>query len=229
MKLNVITAVLLFGLSGFLVATGANGEEIPITFKETIIGSMSEAKIESANADRIVVSISINFEFDRAIKAFDNYLKKRGDFIKGCSKRLYWAGGTKIREAGKILKLSSRVRYEQWTCTKIFGKRLKTRLFRDTKTVHWQLRFDKKEWKIIAHLENIKKFPGSLEKWFGLKFKKEIDIPVPQNCGKCPCEETFQPKLKRSNFSQSSDGNVVLDLAVSFENDLVRVAQCFSK
>lgn len=73
----------------------------------------------------------------------DNYLSGRGDFIDGCSKRLFWAGSTSIRGTGEILKLSSRARYEQWKCIRILGKEVKTRLFRDTKTVHWELSFDR--------------------------------------------------------------------------------------
>lgn len=226
MKLNVITAFLFFCLPGFLVVASVNGKEIPIKFKGQKIGSVFTEKIKiSEDADRIIVATPI--EFDSITQAIDNYLKKQGDFIDGCSKRLYWVGGTSIRETGKVLKLSSRARYEQWSCTKIFGKRLKTRLFRDTKTVHWELFFDQEKSKIIARLTNIKNFPGSLERWFGLTFEKEIDIPVPEQCGKCSCKETVDPKLERADFSQPSDGKVVLEMAVSFKKDFAMALRCF--
>lgn len=225
MQLSVITSVLLLCLSGFWVADGASGKEIPTKFKGQKIGSVFTENIKiTEDVDRLVVTTPI--EFHSFTGTVDAYLQGRGDFIDGCSKRLYWAGDTSIRGTGEILKLSSRVRYEQWICAKIFGKRLKTRLFRDTKTVHWNLYLDKEKLKIVARLKDIKNFSDSLERRLGLTFEKEIDIPVPEKCGKCQCDKAFDPRLERSNFDQSS-GKVVLGMTVSFKIDVATAAKCF--
>ena len=83
--------------------------------------------------------------------------------------RLYWVGPTRLRGVGQpgTILLTSRARYESWTYIDIGIDKIKTRNFRDTKTVDLSLGVN---WKnqtdtlsLNYEIQNIRTFPGSIE------------------------------------------------------------------
>lgn len=109
---------------------------------------------------------SLGTELDTHIKA-----RKRGG---SCSKRLYWVGPTRIiGQTGDTLHMSTRARFELWTCGLI-----KTRILRDTKTLDANVRFIVTDDAISVRgeLANIRNFPNwaehILKAWFNVDFAK---------------------------------------------------------
>ena len=228
MFVKFMAIALFFGMS-FSATMTANSQEFPITFNGLNVGAIERFKIDNIDPNRIV--FLTNIRFDSLPENIDTYLRQRGDFISGCSKRLYWVGNTSIRGVGTTLKLSSRARYEQWTCIKVLGKRIKTRLIQDTKTLDWDLSLEQNgiEFAVIARLTNIRNFPNFLENEFRLRVEKEIKIPIPSRCGKCWCRDiqaNLDLKLEKADFSQRSDGKINLEVAISLKNDVMALVGC---
>ena len=68
-----------------------------------------------------------------------------------------------VREAGAALRLTSRVRYEQWACSSLDN----ARLLRETRAVQWSVRVPRAPIErvvVAAALEDIVDFPDSVER-----------------------------------------------------------------
>ncbi len=143
-------------------------------------------------------------------EAIDRFLKEQGNLLQHGSRRLYWVGATVIREAaGPTLKLTSRLRYEQWFCA--IG--VKTRLFRNGKTVEWELTVIDygRELRIVARVTNIRNLSPHLERMLGLRVERKIRIPVPMP----PEEACGDFELEEIEFSRDANRRVCLEATVS--------------
>ena len=222
MKYFTIAAiVVLFWASP---SSAGKHQELDIKLQGRKIGSVENISIKGTDNDPSRLLIYLTANFGSFAQDLDHILRSKGNF-KGCSTRIYWTGNTSVRGTGKSLRLSSRLRYEKWWCKKILGKRMKGRIFRDTKTVHWRLfinpaQIDKI--KISAQLENIKNFPDDLENLLKLRIPKEIKVPIPARCGKCKCKkftDSFKPEFTGSDFS-SANGDVRIRVGFSIKGTL---------
>ena len=178
--------------------------------------------------------VRLTASFPSFTQTLDRELRKRGNF-GGCSSRLYWAGSTSIRQHGASLKLSSRVRYEQyeqWVCgIPIIGDE---RIFRDTKTVHWRVfvepaRLD--NLRISAQVENVTNLQNDLERALGLRIREDLRIPLPAYCGKCQCSQiinSLRPVVEAAQFSRADGGKVRLTVTFSVANDLTAALSCLN-
>ena len=231
MKFSLLLATLvIFSMSSVL----AEGFSIPIPYQKRTIGNVRITEIEFDKKNNRKLWIYLTASFPNFTRNLDQILKSKGNF-KGCSTRIYWGGNTSVRNTGMSLGLSSRLRYEKWWCKKILGKRMKGRIFRDTKRVHWRLFINPgsiDEIKIGARMENILNFPNDLERLLRLRVRKEIDVPIPVRCGNCKCSQinkSLKPEIKSVNFSRA-DGNISLRVRLSI---LVKVnkglSNCLSR
>ena len=203
-----------------------------VTHEGDRIGKL-EVKIDEDSLIRERIQSELIVHFDNLPDFIDDFITSKGDLPRSCSKRLYWVGNTHVRNTGRNLDLSSRVRYEQWLCAW-----LKTWLFRDTKTIDWHLeiqwgRRDSSERILVAQVDNIRNFPNWLEDWLGLRFRKKVSFSIPKRCGKCLCSEietVADPQLGSVNFSTDSSSRVVMTASVSFLNLPVEsIEQCVSR
>ena len=201
--------------------------EFEIPYDGQRIGSV-KIDIVPDTTDQSRALVSAAARFDSFTQTLDRILGSRGDFLGGCSKRLYWAGGTRVRDAGASLGLASRARYEQWLCGAI-----KTRLLRDTKTFHWRVlvRANRIEnIRLEARVENIENFPNDLERAFGLRVTEILRLPIPARCGKCSCSEMtrdLEPVFRGAQFSMDG-GTLRLKVEFSIKNDLLVIMPCMS-
>ena len=140
-------------------------------------------------------------------------------------------GGTSIRHYGASLGLSSRVRYEQWVC----GFLGDHRIFRDTRTIEWRLfvepnRLDKL--RISAQVDNVRNLQNDLEQLLNLRVREDIAIPLPIDCGGCPCDQVIsdlQPAVDDFRFEDAGDGAVRVTVAFSIASDLSDVLGCLAR
>ena len=209
-------------------ASAGKHQELDIKLQGRKIGYVENIRIKAADNDPSRLLIYLTANFGSFAQNLDRILRSKGNF-KGCSTQIYWSGNTSVRGTGKSLGLSSRLRYEKWWCKKILGKRMKGRIFRDTKTVHWRL-FIKPapidKIKIGARVENILNFPDDLERLLKIRVPKEIKInfPIPKSCGKCKCKkftDSFKPEFTGSDFS-SANGDVRIRVGFSIKGTLTK-------
>ncbi len=214
------------------------------TFAEEITVYEEDLKLGGDHNDAIEVTISkeslgqprieseLIIDFDNLPHVVDSKMKALGN-MGSCSRRVYWAGNTKVKGRGETLQLSSRVRYEQWACSKIFGNWLRTRIFRDTKTVLWSLFLDWKEEPVVtAQVDNIKNFPDWVEEKLSLRHRKDLRFKIPRQCGACSCSDVkaeLKPKLDSVSFSGASQ-EVTLKASISFNNlSIGEITKCLSQ
>ena len=207
----------------------SNNVQLDIRYKQRSIGSITEVRLEGDKKDPSRLLIYVTGKFNSFAKDLDDTLRKMGNF-GSCTQRLFWTGSTSIRGTGKVLSLSSRARYEKWYCKRILGRWIRSRIFRDTKTINWVVylqpgQLDKIA--VVAELQNIKNFPNWAEKWVG-EIKKEIKIPIPVSCGKCNCSKfatSLQPNLEKTEFSQTST-SIQLKFVLSVRGELTELLKC---
>ena len=219
----VIISILVISVS---LVHADNHDNLDIRFKDRSIGSITNIVIRGDAKDPSIILIDVVAEFPSFADSIDRALKDIGNF-GSCSKRIFWAGGTSFLDTGNVLRLASRARYEQWYCDKIFGK---SRLFRDTKTIHWVVfvkhgPLDNIE--IGARLQNIKNFPNWAERWLG-KVEKTTRIPIPVRCGKCACSKvlpSLKPTLRSVKFSRMQH-LITTEMSFSIKGDFTKVLPC---
>lgn len=157
-----------------------------ITLEGRQVGTVENIDMwsDGSNADRI--NIVVKASFDNFAADVDRYLDNKGFFQNRCSRRIYWVGDTAVLETGSALRLSSRVRYEQWACSSLGD----ARLLRETRNVHWSVSVPRapiESVAVTAALEDIVDFPDLVERTFGLRVREDIPIPLPETCGRCEC------------------------------------------
>lgn len=192
-----------------LLPSTATAEVPQIKIDGQEIGVLEDIDISGGdNDDR--TRITLTARFWNLPRDLDANLKARGNILGKCSQRLYWVGNTRITEYGPILRLTSRLRYEQWLCSSLF----KTRLLRDTKTVRWSVFINPSslaDLSVHIRLDDVVNFPDDLERWFDLRIQRSIPIPIPQTCGRCPCSYITQetgPTFDSVNFAAHNDHSI---------------------
>ena len=178
-----------------------------ITLEGRQVGTVESIDLWNDYGDTDRVNLVVKASFPAFEADVDRYLRGRGFFRNRCSRRIYWVGDTSVLEAGSVLRLSSRVRYEQWACTSLGD----ARLLSETRSVHWSLyvaRAPLSEVAVTATLDDIVDFPDTVERMFGLRVREEIPIPIPPACGACDCSaviELLQPAFEAIAFSDQGD------------------------
>lgn len=208
--------VLATAIQDLTVALGKDSQRPPVG-----------VPVKSANSTD-PVQIVLAADFPQFTGTLDRMLHERGDFLDGCSKRLLWIGETSIQDAGESLVLSSKVRYEQWICSWLGD----ARLFWDTRVVQWRISVNSApldELRLVAEVANVKGLNNTLEDIFGLRFRKEIDIPFPADCGNCECSQVadlINATLESTRFLQTGDGAVRVEATFSISGDLTNLLKC---
>lgn len=128
-----------------------------------------------SNANIVNIQNQLEFELSNFTQLIDNSLGKAGDLDQSCSKDIHWKGQTSIVNVSKDkIRLKSRVRFESWTCGKAFGKRWKTRNFRSTNWVTYDISINndsKGSLQFNVAVGDVKHFPGELEQYL----RKNLD------------------------------------------------------
>lgn len=226
-----ILTIIWIVLACVALAPMAKADEVgsPIRLGDDTVGRISSVELQSDREDPSKLLLRIGAKFDSFARDFDRIVKGMGN-MGSCSDRFFWIGNTKVRSAGSVLTLTSRARYEKWACMKAFGKPIKSRLLRITRSVNWHIGVNTGPLDAIelrATVDDIKNFPNWIEGWFGhmgTKFK----IPIPENCGKCKCtkvQSALQPNLKNVSFVRSGE-SVRMDLEFSLNQNLAGALQC---
>ena len=178
-----------------------------ITLEGRQVGAVESIDMWSDPGNTARVNVMVKASFDDFEADLDRYLDGKGYFQNRCSQRIYWVGDTAIREAGTALRLTSRVRYEQWACSSL-GE---ARLLRETRAVQWSVRVPRAPIErvvVAAALEDIVDFPDAVERMFGLRVSEEIPIPLPERCGTCDCDEVVEllkPVFEAIAFTDRGD------------------------
>ena len=178
-----------------------------ITLEERQVGTVESIDIWNDYGDLDRMNVVVKASFPDFAADVDRYLQGRGLFRNRCSRRIYWVGDTAVLEAGSVLRLSSRVRYEQWACSSLGN----ARLLSETRSVHWSVSVARApigEVAITATLDDIVDFPDGVERTFGLRVREEIPIPIPPTCGRCDCSEVLeqlQPAFEAIAFFDRGD------------------------
>ena len=227
MKYCAITVAIV----AILWTSSVSAEGLDIKLQGRRIGSVENIIIEGDDEDSSRLLINLTAKFGSFTQDLDRFLRSKGNFAKKCSTRIYWSGNTSVRGTGKGLRLSSRLRFEKWICKKVFGKAIRTKIVRDTKTVHWRLfikraRID--QIRISAQVENIKNFPDDLEKLLGLRIREEIKVPIPARCGKCKCSQitdSLKPVFENVKFWRT-DETIHVKVEFSILGDVTKLSHC---
>ena len=192
----------------FVTAGAIHGTAITLEGRQ--VGTLESIDMWTDQGTAERVNIVVKASFGDFAADMDRYLDGRGFFQNRCSRRIYWLGDTAVLEAGAALRLSSKVRYEQWACSSLGN----ARLLRDTKRVHWSVSVPRapidQVVAVTAALDDIVDFPDAVERMFGLRVREQIPIPLPPECGKCDCSlivESLQPVFEAIAFSYR-DGRV---------------------
>ncbi len=202
LKRLAAAACALIAACPFATAGAIHGAAITLEGRQ--VGTVENIDLWSdyGGADRMNIVVKASFpDFEADL---DRYLRGKGLFQNRCSRRIQWVGGTSIRETGAVLRLSSRVRYEQWACSSLGN----VRLLSQTRSVHWSMyatRAPIDEVAVTATLDDIVDFPDRMERMFGLRVREQIPIPLPPACGKCDCAkviEWLQPAFEAIAFSE---------------------------
>ena len=203
----------------------------PIIYRGKQIGKVNYINLTGDKSTPGKLQLKLAAIFPKFAANIDRLLKQRGNF-GSCSKRLFWIGNTRVRDANRTLKLTSRIRYEQWTCVRVLGKTIKTRIFRDTKSVDWRIYLkNKKLSKLIigARVQNVQNFPNFVERLLGLRVDHGTTIPIPIKCGRCSCDslsKSLDVRLVSARFTQKNRDTSV-QLNFSFSGNLGTALSCF--
>ena len=161
-------------------------------------------------------------EADRQISAL---------LTRSCSRRPFRVGGTRILGAGDVVRLSTPIRYEQWLCAGF-----ETKLFRTTFDAEWSIRVNPParldNLRLTAGLENARGIPGEIEQWLDLQGRlrdNNIDIPIPTDCGVCPCADladAIDLIAEEFTFGDPGGGNLLVSGVLSASTDMTRLTSC---
>ena len=222
-----------FVLGSTLEASEAatEADDLDIAFRKQVIGTVEGLHVEAAANDSSNLMVRLVARFTSLTGVLDDALRAQNNFLKRCSRRLYWVGNTSIRHYGGSLGLSSRVRYEQWVCG-LFGDH---RLLRNTKTVEWRLFVEPaplNNISISAQVTNVRSLQNDLERLLGLRVRDNIAIPLPTDCGACDCEQlsaALRPEIESLRFEDAGNGAVRMVLMFSVASDLTDVLKCIGQ
>ena len=151
--------------------------------------------------------------------------------MAGCSQRLYWRNGTTIRHGGPRLGLKSKIRFEQWACVDLLFDTLKTELVTVSTDFEWVLFVEPAgmdKLKLSAQVTNVRNVPPAIEEWLGLRIRKDIEIPIPTDCGSCDCTniiKTLDAKFSNVSF-EAADGRVRMVTQFSAKGNLNKLLGC---
>ncbi len=162
-----------------------------ITFRGRHLGTVEELKIVGDSEDSTRLMISTVAHLDSLLHMLDEEMADRGSLVGGCSARLYWREGTRIRWGGEKLGLKSRVRYRKRICAVI-----KTPWVSISTDVDWELKIVQGNglgdiW-LAARVTNVRNLPPWLEEVLDLRVSSDLKIPFPVKCGRCTCAKVAQ-------------------------------------
>jgi len=214
-----------------LTFSRADGQETEqnISFGNESLGVLEQLRMEADEHDATRMLLLLTMRLDSLAEKLDRVLT--GRLNEACEHRLYWVGATDVRALDAHLRLSSRVRYEFWQCIDLILVDVKTRILQDTKSVTWKLYIDPApidDLEISAELTNIEKFPDALERWFDLRVRKDIKIPIPLRCGQCQCSDivnTLRPRFESARFGETG-GAIRVVVTFSVGADLTKLVPC---
>ena len=224
---KLLSAVLLsFALSAS-TALANNTLELPISYQNQQIGTITNLDIKGDSSDSSRLLLSLSAKFSSFGTNLDRILTRRGN-LGSCTKRLYWTGDTSIlRSTGAALQLRSRARFELWYCDDFFGS---GRLIRDTKSLSWLAYIEPapiNEIHLVARVQNIRNFPNWIERWIG-ELERKIRIPIPITCGSCSCTDMFDSlnaRLSSINFTHEGQA-VEMNAVFSISGNLTVALRC---
>ena len=222
----------------FFLVDMVNAQTLPTMHKNLeikmgnkIIGKIENIRINKNN-DESRVSVQVDAKIESFVKHLDEILRKKRN-LGNCIERIYWRGKSKIKKGGKSLKLSSRIAYELWVCPGI--KKLRTRVIRDTRRVHWTLSIYQPQRieriKLRAKVKNIVGWPNWVERLFGLRVTKKIPIKLPKSCGSCNCSElvgSVSPKIESLQFAKENGGSLRVSAFLSTNRNIIDIIKCLS-
>jgi hypothetical protein len=149
-----------------------------------IDGTISVPETPRFVGDRIVATVVLSAP--SLFADLDRIGQSKGN-MGGCNSRLFWVGPTRLNGVPSTgaIRVTSRARYEQWTCVDLLFDKLKTELFRDTKTIDLSLRpvWDQasQSLTLLYSLDNIRNFPGEFEQQLrrlGVEFGGQTRVSV---------------------------------------------------
>ena len=222
--LSAVILGLTFSTSTALATTTL---QLPISYENQQIGTLTNFQIEGDSSDSSRLLISLSAEFNSFGTNLDRILGARGNF-GSCTKRLYWTGNTSIlRSTKSAMQLRSRARFELWYCDDFFGS---GRLLQDTKTLNWLAYIEPSsinDLHLVARIQNIRNFPNWIEKWIG-ELERKIRIPIPISCGSCNCTDMFESlnaRLSSITFAHE-DQAVQMNAVFSISGNLTVALRC---
>lgn len=203
-----------------------------VSYEGTPVGKVNSLGI---SAGRLTVSAVL---FPDLFAVLDSKMSQMGDLERDhWSQRIYWVGNTHLLStAGQQtnhLMLATRIRYEQWAKVDLVLDTLKTRLFRDTKTVEWRLWIPQAELSNVVFrgkVLNIRNFPNWLESTLDLRVEESLNVALPVECGSCNCDEFAKSKgltISSVKFVRLENDHVTVEVSFNFTGD-IDISECWS-
>lgn len=129
---------------------------------------------EFKQLSKIDTEVTISITIEDVPQLIDGSLKKIGDMIGGCSKRLYWVGKTKFDKVeNNNVDFHSKIKYEQWLCLLT-----KTKVFQDTKTVDMtifvEFNDESQNLEVKGQVRNIRNVPNWVENILKIRTRKTL-------------------------------------------------------
>ena len=209
-------------IAGIFFAGSAPALDIAVD--DEVIGTVESLVIESAEDDRVLFDVRARLpSFPQFL---DRLMVRRGDLIESCAQDLHWVGDTSIRDYGQSLGLESSIRYELWECD-IFN----TRVIRSSHSVAWRVYLHPESLgnlRITAQVEDVSDIPPPVEEALGLRVTREIDIPMPTDCGRCECSQLLDelnPVSEATRFSREGD-DIQITVRLSMSNRIMSALEC---
>lgn len=169
----------------------ATASALSLDISRFLAGEAVSARVDlhdiEARGDRCHLDVTL--AAPRLWRDLDARIGTRGN-LGSSRNRLYWVGPTRLRGVAKdtTILLTSRARYESWTIVKVFGKKLKNKNFRATKTVDFLLRpsWDaaRDRLSLDYEIQGMRNFPGEIEqqlKRHGVEFGGTTAFEVPRD------------------------------------------------
>lgn len=236
--MSAYRAITVLTLAFSLIAIHIPAQEIiydidkVVTYEGNTVGMVQSLRIA---AGRLTVDAVL---FPELFTVLDSTMGRRGDLEQDhWSRRIYWIGNTRVLSAvgqeADHLRLSTAIRYEQWTRVDLLFDTLKTRLFRVTKTVDWKFWIPEavlSNIALYAKVINIRDFPDWLENELDLRLTESFGLTLPVGCGSCNCEEFANRagvKFAGATFIRTEDSRVAVQFAFDFTGS-IKISECWS-
>ena len=203
-----------------------------VTYEGNAVGRVHSLGIA---AGRLTVNAVL---FPELFTVLDSTMGRKGDLERDrWSQRIYWIGNTQVLsvvgQEADHLRLSTAIRYEQWTRVDLLFDTVTTRLFRMTKTVDWKFWIPEavlSNITLYAKVTNIRDFPDWLENELDLRLTESFGLKLPVECGSCNCEEFANRtgiKFAGATFIRAEDSRIAVEFAFDFTGS-IRVSECWS-